>query len=86
MNRTDKSNNSIFGKDALFSQRYRSGTPHHIKKHSTHNPIHKALLKLRNLSLEILHLLPAIQRPSVIQSQTTSHIRLGLCNASIQLR
>lgn len=30
MNSTDKSSNSIFGKDALFSQRYRSGTPHHI--------------------------------------------------------
>jgi hypothetical protein len=51
----------------------------------THNAIDKSSLHLRNLLLEGVNLLPAIQWPAVVQSQTSNNISLGLFNTLIQL-
>lgn len=51
----------------------------------THNAIDKSSLHLRNLLLEGINLLPAIQWPAVVQSQTSNNISLGLFNTRIQL-
>lgn len=41
---------------------------------SRHNLIHPLLLHLLNLSLEVLNLLPAVQRPPVILRQTPHNL------------
>jgi hypothetical protein len=41
---------------------------------STTSPLYKSLLHLPNLSLELLNLLPAVQRPTVILPQARTHI------------
>lgn len=53
--------------------------------HLTHNTVHESSLHARNLTLESIDLLPAVQWPTVIQLQTASNIRPGLSNAFIKL-
>lgn len=51
----------------------------------TNNTVHESLLHLSDLALERINLLPAIQRPTVIQPQATDNISLRLLNTLIQL-
>lgn len=51
----------------------------------THNAIHESSLHACNLTLESIDLLPAVQRPTVIQLQAASNIRAGLGNSIIEL-
>jgi hypothetical protein len=51
----------------------------------TDNAIHKCSLHTCNLLLKSINLLPAIQRPAIIQSQTTNNSRLGLGNTLVQI-
>lgn len=48
--------------------------------------IHKRPLHLGHFLLELLHLLPAIQRPSIIQTQAPNHIGPGALDVLIQVR
>jgi hypothetical protein len=52
---------------------------------STDNAIHKLLLKPSNLPLEPLNLLPTIQRPSVMQPQTSNNLLPRPLNLLIHL-
>jgi hypothetical protein len=53
--------------------------------HSSQSSINKLLLQLGNLSLELLNLLPTIQRPTIIQPQTLHQPLLGLFQTRISL-
>jgi hypothetical protein len=64
--------------------KFRAFTSIHPK--STNNPIHKSSLQTRNLTLKSINLLPAVQRPPIIQLQASSNLRPRLRNAIIQLR
>ena len=50
-----------------------------------HSPLNKAALHPRNLLLELLDLLPAIQRPTIIHPQTTNQVLFRLLNTLIRL-
>lgn len=51
----------------------------------THNAIHESSLQTRNLAFESINLLPAVQRPTVIELQAAGNIRTSLGNAVIKL-
>lgn len=59
--------------------------PRSIWSDLPNNTVHKSLLHFRNLPLERINLLPAIQRPTIIQPQTPNNISLGPRNVLIQL-
>jgi hypothetical protein len=46
----------------------------HVDCRLTASILHKCLLHLANLSLELLNLLPAVQRPAVVLPQAVPHI------------
>lgn len=50
----------------------------------TDNAVHKGLLHPRNLPLERINLLPAVQRSTIMQPQATNNISLGPCNTLVQ--
>lgn len=53
--------------------------------HLSNDTIHKSLLESRNLPLESLNFLVAVQRPSVVQPQAAHDIRLRAGDSLVQL-